>query len=63
MNLGMGGKILTMQSDYFNAFIHQLVRFFRTAEVPVPRGDTLRTLHVMETGVRALACPGEWIAI
>ncbi len=63
MNLAAGGKILTAQSDYFNAFIHQLVRFFRTGDAPIARGETLRTLNVMETGIRALTSPGEWVAI
>jgi hypothetical protein len=42
-----GNRLLTVKSDYRNAFFHQLVRFFRTRDVPAPREDALRTAAVL----------------
>jgi len=57
-----GNRLLTVKSDYLNAFFHQLVRFFRTKDVPVPR-DALLTVAVRGAGLRALNRPGEWIGL
>jgi hypothetical protein len=58
-----GNRLLTVKSDYRNAFFHQLVRFFRTRDVPAPREDALRTAAVLGACMKALKRPGEWIGI
>ena len=57
------GQLITVESDYFHHFIMELVRFFRTGQVPVSHEETLGIMAAREAGVKAQACPGQWVAV
>ena len=65
MNLVSEGKnrLITVQSDYFGAFIRGMTRFFETGEGAVPHEETLNIMAVRGAGVEAIKRPGEWISI
>ncbi len=52
-----------VESDYFSAFIVELVRFFETGNVPVPQEQTLLIMAVRGAGVKALRVPGTWVDV
>ncbi|MGI6634881.1 MAG: Gfo/Idh/MocA family protein [Christensenellales bacterium] len=54
---------LTIQSDFFKAFIKVLVQFFRDSKVPVPHAETLRIMALREAGLRAAQTPGQWVDV
>ncbi|WP_135551717.1 Gfo/Idh/MocA family oxidoreductase [Paenibacillus cymbidii] len=60
-----GGKsaFVTVQSDFFAAFIAKLVEFFDGGEPPVAKEETLAIAAVLEAGEKAAAAPFEWIAV
>ena len=62
MNLRCAGenRVITVESDYFGAFIHRLVRFFRTREELVSHAETIAVMDVRAACLRALAAPGTW---
>ncbi|MEG2701629.1 MAG: hypothetical protein RSA65_03370 [Clostridia bacterium] len=65
MNIGCSGenRVLKVESDYFGAFIHQLVRFFRTSSELVAHEETIRIMAVRGAGIQALAAPGTWVTL
>ena len=65
MNLVSEGKnrLITVQSDYFGAFIKQMTRFFETGEGAVPHEETLNIMAVRGAGVEAIKRPCEWVNI
>ena len=65
MNLVSEGKnrLITVQSDYFGAFIKQMTHFFETGEGAVPHEETLNIMAVRGAGVEAIKRPCEWVNI
>lgn len=58
-----GNQQLTVESDYFGAFIHQLVRFFRIKHELVAHAQTLEIMAVRGAGMEALQKPGTWVTL
>ena len=58
-----GARCLTVTSDFFRAFIAELVEFFRTAEVRVPHEETLRIMAVRGAMLQAQKTPGVWVDV
>lgn len=58
-----GKRAFEVKSDYFGEFIKQLVKFYRTKQVPVPHIDTVRIMALREAGIKALSLPGQWIGV
>ena len=56
-----GNKVVNVQSDFFKAFIKELVSFYRTGIVPVPHEETVEIMAIREKGLLALETPGEWV--
>jgi len=54
---------IRVESDFFRAFIRELVEFFRTGKVCVSPEQTLRIMAVREAGLRAQSCPGQWVDV
>lgn len=50
-----------IQSDFFRAFIAELLAFFKTGASPVPMEETLSIMALLEAGARALKRPGTWV--
>lgn len=55
------GMEITVNSDFFRVFIGKLVEFFRTGKEIVPHEETISVIALREAGMKAAACPGEWI--
>ncbi len=60
---GEGAKLIEVKSDFFHAFIEQLVEFFRDPAKIVPHEETLRIMAVRGAGLKAIEAPGCWINI
>ncbi len=56
-------KMVTVESDFFAAFIREMVDFFRTREEKVPHEETINIMAVREAGLKAQQRPGEWVAV
>ncbi|WP_374019830.1 hypothetical protein ABU162_09335 [Paenibacillus thiaminolyticus] len=54
-------RILKPGSDFFQLFIQELVAFFDSGEVPVPSGQTVAIITIIEYGLLAAQRPNEWI--
>ncbi|MCC3371594.1 hypothetical protein [Cohnella sp. REN36] len=54
---------LKVESDFFAAFVRRMVKFFETAAPPVAPEETIAIASVIETGLRALETPYEWVPI
>ena len=65
MNLctGDGNRVVTVESDFFQAFIQALCLFFETGRIPVSHEETLSIMDVRGAGVRALETPEVWISL
>ena len=65
MSLAMQEKtrVIRVQTDYFGAFLKELVRFFQTGEARVPHQTTINIMAVREAGCRAMKAPGTWIEV
>ena len=51
------------ESDFFRAFIREIVEFFRTGETCVKPKQTLAIMAVREAGQKAAGCPGQWVDV
>lgn len=60
---GAGAVYSVVKSDFFRAYIGDMLRFFTTGEPSVPKEDTLAVMGVIEAGARALGRIGEWVEI
>lgn len=62
---GRDGKseLVEVKSEYFMAFINELVDFFRTGEVKVPHEDTIAVIAVREAAIKSAGKPNEWVAV
>lgn len=58
-----GARCITVTSDFFGAFIAELVEFFRTAEVKVPHEETLQIMAVRGAMLQAQKTPGVWVDV
>ena len=58
-----GNKALNIQSDFWSVFIKVLAQFFRDGKEPVSHQETLNVMAVREAGIKAVACPGEWVNV
>ncbi len=56
-------RLLEIKSDYFSAFIDQLVDFFFTGEEKVPHAETIEIMAVREAGLKAMKSPRSWIRL
>lgn len=65
MNLCMegGNQIVTVNSDFFEAFIAHLVNFFKSKNVPVSQEETLQIMALRGASVQAIANPFTWVKI
>ncbi|UNK17099.1 hypothetical protein MNQ98_21815 [Paenibacillus sp. N3/727] len=56
-------KILKPESDFFKLFIQDLVAFFNTGHINVPSTQTISIITIIEYGLKAAACPYQWIEL
>ncbi len=66
MCLSMKGdhsRVITVESEFFKAFIRKLVSFFRDPKPLVPHAETLEVMAIADAGNRALANPGVWVDV
>lgn len=56
-------KVVTVQSEYFLAFVEQMVDFFMTGDVKVSHAETVAIISIRGAAIKAAKNPGEWIAI
>lgn len=54
---------VTVASDFFQAFIRELVRYFRTGVIPVPHEETLAIMAARGAGLEAMKTPGQWVPV
>ncbi|MBE7030111.1 MAG: hypothetical protein E7409_01640 [Ruminococcaceae bacterium] len=52
-----------IESDFFGAFIANMLAFFDTGEIPVPHEQTVDVISVRETGIKALKTPYRWLDV
>ena len=55
--------IVEVKSAFFDAFIVNLVKFFRTGEIPVSHAETVSIMAVREAVLKAAALPGVWVSV
>lgn len=58
-----GNKLVTIESDFFMAFIREMLDFFYTKKEKVPHAETIAIMAVREAGLKAQKCPGEWVIV
>lgn len=65
MNLCMqsGNRVVTVESDYFRAFIKQLCIFFENGKTPVSQEETISVMDIRGAGINAIAHPEVWFSI
>jgi len=65
MNLcmGDGNRVVTVESDFFQAFINELCLFFETGRIPVSHEETLSIMDARGAGIRALETPDVWVSL
>ena len=56
-------KYVTIQSDFFKNLIADILRFFRTGEVPFNKEETLEVMKIREAIIKAKGKDGEWTEI
>ncbi|MGG1517091.1 hypothetical protein ABE504_16900 [Paenibacillus oryzisoli] len=56
-------KYVKIESNFFGAFIEQLVAFFESGVSPVPPAETIAIASILEAGERAARTPYQWIAL
>ena len=64
-NLLLEDKVadLRITSDFFGAFIEELLHFCETGEVRVPWDETIAIIAIREAGEKAMQQPGTWIEV
>lgn len=53
----------TIKSDFFRAFIREMMSFFVDGTLMVPEEDTIAVVAIIDAGARALKNPGEWVEV
>lgn len=61
--LDSGCERVEIKSDFFGAFIDNLVQFFRTGKIPVSHEETILIMAVREAALKAVECAGKWIEV
>ena len=56
-------KYVAIQSDFFKNLIADILRFFRTGEVPFNKEETLEVMKMREAIIKAKGRDGEWTEI
>ena len=56
-------RILNIESDFFQVFIRELIRFYDTGEILVPYEQTMAVASMREACIKAWSQPDTWIAI
>lgn len=54
---------MEVKSDYFGAFVKEMVDFFLTGEEKVPHAETVAVIAIREAGLKAALCPGTWVDV
>lgn len=57
------GAAFNITSDFWKLFIEDLLLFFETGKPPVDQAETCAAMAMIEAGRKALARPGEWVAV
>lgn len=63
VSLRSGNRLITVESDFFAAFVEELCRFYQTGEVRVPHRETLAIMAVRGAGLLAAKTPGVWVDV
>ena len=63
VSLRSGNRLITVESDFFAAFIEELCRFYQTGEVRVPHRETRAIMAVRGAGLLAAKTPGVWVDV
>ncbi len=61
--LDTGSENMEITSDFFTAFIENLVNFFRTGEIPVSPQETIAIMAVREAALKAEKNSGVWVSV
>lgn len=56
-------SVITVESDFFKAFIIEMVDFFRTGIPKVDASETIQVITLIEYGTKAIENPGVWIEL
>jgi hypothetical protein len=56
-------KLLKVESDFFGAFIKNLIGFFETGKPVVPPEETIAIATVLELGMKAAKSPHQWVEL
>lgn len=56
-------KIVKAESDFFAAFIQNLVRFFESGKPAVQPEDTIAVITLIEYGTKAANTPFQWVEL
>lgn len=61
--LDTGCETITVTSDFFAAFMDNLIRFLDTGEIPVSHSETIEIMAVREAALNAINSPGQWVTV
>ncbi|MCY9665493.1 hypothetical protein M5X11_11045 [Paenibacillus alginolyticus] len=56
-------NFLKIESDFFGAFIENLIGFFETGKPPVPQAETIAIATILEFGMKAAKTPFQWLEL
>ncbi|CAN7446598.1 Gfo/Idh/MocA family oxidoreductase [Paenibacillus sp. LjRoot56] len=60
---GGASKFLKIESDFFGAFIENLVGFFESGKPPVSQEETIVIATILEVGMKAAKTPYQWLQL
>lgn len=63
VNYASDAKSVKIESDFFGAFIRNLVRFFETGEGKVDPAETVAIVTIIEYGLKAAQTPYQWLEL
>lgn len=55
------GTSIPISSDFWPAFIDDMLSFFITKQPPVSREETCEVISMVEAGIKAIKSPGQWV--
>ncbi|MCF0135375.1 MAG: NAD(P)-dependent oxidoreductase [Lachnospiraceae bacterium] len=56
-------SIVNIESNYFDLFIKEMIRFFDTGIIPVPHEQTIDVCAIRATALEAVKRPFEWVEV
>lgn len=56
-------EMIKVESDFYHAFLTQMVDFFLTGDVKVSHEETIAVISTREAGITASHNPGNWVTI